>query len=189
MAILNLFKKKNVEAAKSAQQSDLPALQINRHILDGRLAEISERLRRIESRQKETSLQIEEIDGFLQGGGNESVLVSVLIALLDSLEDFYHFAAGDTDSPLLEQAWMMWNAAKNAAESAGLEIIAAEYEPFDFLRHSAESAEQDNGIPSGYVIKTLKCGYIYRNDIIRRAAVVVNKTAVLMNETPIAEIM
>ena len=146
-------------------------------------------MRRIESRQKETSLQIEEIDGFLQGGGNESALVDAVTSFLDIIWDFYCFTTNDTDSPLSEQARMMWNAARNAAESAGLEIIAAEREPLDFLRHSAESAEQNNDIPNGYVIKTLKCGYIYRNEIIRRAAVVVNKTAVLMNETPIAEIM
>jgi len=188
MVFLNFFKKKHVETVNSAQQSESPAPPINQHILDERLAEIIERLRRIESRQKETSLQIEEIDGFLQGGGNESALVDAITSLLDIIWDFYYFAADDAGSPFFEQARMMWNAARNAAESAGLEIIAAEREPLDFLRHSAESAEQDNGIPNGYVIKTLKCGYIYRNEIIRRAAVVVSKTTVLMNEPPIEDI-
>jgi molecular chaperone GrpE (heat shock protein) len=73
---------------------------------------------------------------------------------------------------------MMWSAAQNAAESAGLEIIDAEREPLDFRRHSAESTAEDNGTPNGYVIKTLRCGYVYRNEIMRRAAVVVNKVSV-----------
>jgi len=31
-------------------------------------------------------------------------------------------------------------------------------------------------MPNGYVIKTLKFGYIYKDEVIRRAAVIVNKT-------------
>jgi molecular chaperone GrpE (heat shock protein) len=169
-------------AAQDEQSGDLPAPAFNPCLLDERLAEINERLRRMENRQKETSLQIEEIDGFLQGGGNESALVDALIALLGTIEDFYCFAAADTGSPLFEQARMMWNSAQNAAESTGLEIIEAGCEPFDFSRHSVESTAEDCAIPNGYVVNTLKRGYIYRNEIIRRAAVVVNKTADPVNE-------
>ncbi|MDR2924078.1 MAG: nucleotide exchange factor GrpE, partial [Treponema sp.] len=78
-------------------------------------------------------------------------------------------------SPLFEQARMMWNTAKNAAKSAGIEIIIAANEPVNFYLHSIESAEQNFDLPNGYVIKTLKCGYIYQNEIIRRAVVMVNK--------------
>jgi len=191
------------------------------------LAEINERLRRIEAKQKETGLHLEEIDGFLQGdvaadaAETEKALVEALIALADTIGDFYYFAgqgnhstvdppdeAGiawhpsnetergfvlvdsedmegderddadieDAPSPLFEQAQMMWNAAKSAAENAGLEVIDAGREPFDFRIHSAESVERDEGLPNGYVIKTLKCGYVYKDEVVRRAAVVVNKT-------------
>jgi molecular chaperone GrpE (heat shock protein) len=139
------------------------------------LAETSERLRRIENKQKEMNIQLEEIDEFLQNGGKETVLVDTLIELADTIGDFYFFAAGDRDSPLFEQARMMWNNAKNAVESVGLKIIDAGNEPFDFRFHSAESAEQNMEIPNGYVIKTLKFGYIYNDDVVRRAAVIINK--------------
>jgi molecular chaperone GrpE (heat shock protein) len=138
-------------------------------------AEISERLRRIETRQKETSLQLEDIDGFLQSNGSETTLVDALIRLADTIGDFFYFAAADSDSPLFEQARMMWNSAQNAIRTAGLETIDAADEPFDFRLHSAESTEEDNALPNGYVIKTLKHGYIYRDEIVRRALVVVNK--------------
>jgi len=138
------------------------------------LTEINERLRRIENKQKETSLQLESIDDFLQCGGTEPALVKAVIELSDKIEDFYRFVAADVDSPLLEQARMMWRAAKNAAEAAGFEIIDAFDEPFDSGRHSAESTEQVENMPNGYVAKTLKCGYIYKDEVIRRAAVVVN---------------
>jgi len=210
MPLLNLFGKTAKPHTETTAES--AALGINEHF-----AEINERLRRIETRQKETNLQLEEIDGFLQGdvsaeaADTETALVDALVALADTIGDFYFFASQekcgeamtqdgtarfspnetergfvlvnpedteDTDSPLFEQAQMMWNAAKNAAETAGLEIIDAEREPFDFRIHSAESVGQDDDLPNGYVVKTLKCGYIYRNEVIRRASVVVNKVTV-----------
>jgi molecular chaperone GrpE (heat shock protein) len=139
------------------------------------LGEIKERLRRIETRQKETSIQLEEIDNFLQDGGNETALIDALIVLADTIGDIYFFAAAEQGSPLFEQASMMWNKAKSAVEAAGLNVIDARNEPFDFRLHSAESAMQDMDIPNGYVIKTLKFGYIYQDKVIRRAAVIINK--------------
>ena len=182
MAFLSLFGK------SSKPRGETPASSVETDIRES-LAEISERLHKIETKQRETSLQLEEIDGFLQGDVNteaadtEKTLVGALVALADAIGDFYYFAndADDADgakgvvSPLFEQAQMMWNAAKNAAEAAGLEIIDAAREPFDFRLHSAEGIEQDDGIPNGYVAKTVKCGYIYKKEVARRAAVVVNK--------------
>jgi molecular chaperone GrpE (heat shock protein) len=149
----------------------------NEHFLmqNERLEEQSEYLRKIESRQKETNLQLEEIDEFLQSNGGKDTLVDAIIALIDIIGDFYYFAAADTGSSLFEQAQMMNNVAINAAETAGLEIIDASNEPFDFRFHSVHSLEQDNNIPNGYIIKTLKYGYIYNEEIIRRAVVVLNK--------------
>jgi len=149
------------------------------------LAETSERLRRIETRQKEINIQLEEIDDFLQAGGNETALVDALIALADTIGDFYFFAAADQNPPLFEQAQMMRNRAISAVEAVGLEIIDAGNEPFDFRLHSAESVEQNMEMPNGYVIKTLKFGYIYQDKVIRRAAVVINKIeGNENNETP-----
>jgi molecular chaperone GrpE (heat shock protein) len=139
------------------------------------LAETNERLRRIETRQKETSIQLEEIDELLQNSDNETAFVDALIALADTIGDFYFFTAADQSSPLFEQAQMMWNRARSAVEAVGLEIIDASDEPFDFRLHSAEGAEQNPDIPNGYVIKTMKSGYIYQEKVIRRAAVIINK--------------
>jgi molecular chaperone GrpE (heat shock protein) len=139
------------------------------------LAESNDCLRKIETRQKEISIQLEEIDDFLQNNGNEDALVDTLIALADTIGDFYFFTASDQSSPLFEQAYMMWNRAKSAVEAAGLWIIDADNADFDFRLHSAEGAEQNVDLPNGHVIKTLKFGYIYKDKVIRRAAVIVNK--------------
>jgi len=139
------------------------------------LAETNERLRRIDNKQKEMNIQLEEIDEFLQNDGNETVFIDTLIALVDTIGDFYFYTIGNRDSPLFEQAQMMWNNAKNAVEAVGLDIIDASNEPFDFRFHSVESAEENLDIPNGYVIKTLKFGYIYNDEVVRRAAVIINK--------------
>ena len=175
MAFLDFFWKKAKNLADTSVQETV--FEMNRPLaeINNRLAEQGDHLRRIETRQKETSLQLEELDNFLQSSGGAPLLVDALIALVDIIEDFYYFAATDPYSPLFDQARMMKNAAANAAETAGLMIIDPANEPFDFRLHTAESTGEDNGLPNGYVIKTLKCGYIYKEEIIRRAAVVINK--------------
>ena len=171
MGILNFFKKSREQLAdKLARNLDTR--------MSGHLIEISERLRKIEIQQKETSLQIKEIDDNLQSDGDESIYISALVSLADIIEDFYHFASQDEDSPLFEQARMMWNAAKNKAETAGLDIIDSACELFDFNIHSIEGTAHDDSLPLGYVIKTIKCGYIFKDEVIRHAAVIVNKQEV-----------
>ena len=163
---------------KAKQLADEATCSINAGINE-RFAEINERLRKIENIQKETNLQLEEMDETLHGSAepaeNEIALVNALIALADIIGDFYYYAAVDMNSPLYEQSRMMWDSAINRAKIAGLQIINAFNEPFDFLLHSAESSGQDDNLPNGYVIKTLKCGFIYREKILRRASVIVNK--------------
>jgi hypothetical protein len=253
MAFLDFFR------LKTKHNADEIVAGINKQLseITYYLSEQGERLRRIETKQKETSLQLEEIDIFLQGGGNETAFIDALISLADIIYDFYYFAGQEeyratiplneasgpneitnenksghthvtewhqiaewseateqsqtaersesspTDnadletpvepitpipqaSPLFEQAQMMWNTAKNTIESAGLKTIEACNEPFDFRLHSVESTEQDNSLPEAYVIKTLKCGYIYKDEIIRRALVIINKTEKIdtMNNLP-----
>ncbi|MCL2834576.1 MAG: nucleotide exchange factor GrpE [Treponema sp.] len=178
MAFFDFFWKKAKELADTSAQNTVRGIGGHLEETNGYFAELSERLRRIETKQKETSLQLDEIDNFLQSGGTENSLVDALAALFDIIGDFYYYAAREEQgesSPLLEQAGMMWSAAKNAMETAGLEIIDAANVVFDFRLHSADSAEQDNSLPNGYVIRTLKHGYIYKDEVIRRALVVVNK--------------
>ena len=172
MPFKNFFKKKSKFETQTAERlTALESLNYNENF-----AEISGRLRKIENTQKETSLQLEAINDFLQNGDeDERGLLDALIAINDNIENFYRFAADNADSPLYEQAQIMWDAAKNTAESAGLEIIEDEREPFDFHRHSAESVSHDDTLPNGYIIKVLKCGYNYKDKIIRRALVTVNK--------------
>ena len=173
MSLINFFRKK--EKQDSLHTSICAGINGHLSEINNRLAEQNERLYKIEIKQKEINLQLEEIDNLLHGDTNETSLVDALITLTDTIADFYHFTANDISSPLYEQAQMMWSVAVNAAEAAGLGIIHAENEPLDFRFHSAEDSEQDNNIPNGYIIRTLKYGYTYKEEIVRRAVVIVNQ--------------
>jgi molecular chaperone GrpE (heat shock protein) len=177
MGRLSFLRRKSKSEISSAVQRADPDI-------GERLTGICERLHKVESKQKEISLQLEEIDAYLHNGGDdEYALVDALIALADTIEDFYHFAAESEDPLLFEQTQMMWNAAKSAAGNAGLEIIEKSDEPFDFQRCSVESTGYDGNMPIGYVIKTLKCGYINKDEMMRRAVVVLNKAHTPNEET------
>jgi len=181
MAFFGIFSKKT--------EHNTSIESFNKHLaeINNRLAEHSERLHRIDIKQKETSIQLEEIDALLQNDNEENSLIDALIGLIGIIGDFYYFAAADTNSSLFEQAQMMWNTAIKAAQEAGLQIIDAGNEPFDFNFHSAESTEQNHSLPNGYVIKTLKCGYIYKGIVLQRASVVINKTNTFINDYSIYE--
>ena len=187
--MINFFDKLTRQIAEVTAQSVNVRINEQNDRMREQFGEINERLRRIETRQKETSIQIEEIDGILQGDRDETVFIDALVALVDIIGDFYYFAAGenassssgspDQGSALFEQAQMMWNTAKNEAGSAGLTVIDSTDEPFDFNIHSIEATAWDDSLPAGYVIKTIKCGYIFNDGIIRQAAVIINKQEII----------
>jgi len=170
--IIRLFKfKKKIKPDMNAEIKP----EVN---YDPRFDSIDECLRKIDRRQKETVLQLEEINELLQDnktGGN--ILADTVIDVADRVEEFYRFTVEDGNVQLSEQAQMMWNAVCKSLVSAGFKIIgnANQPEPFNFQCHSAEGIVCDNNVPNEYVLKTLKCGYIYEGEIIRRASVIVNK--------------
>ena len=142
---------------------------------DRQLSMIKTYLSRLEAKQKETSIQLEDIYDFLQsiGDDKETPLIEALIAMLDIIESFYRYAAEGT--PLYTQAQMMWKNAISSAEDAGLSCINDTDIPIDFARHEVLKTENMPDMPHGHIIKTLQCGYVYNNNIIRRAKVIINK--------------
>ena len=136
------------------------------------ISSLNTRLDKIENRQKETSLQLEDLDSLLQEESREG-LPEALMALIEIIYDFYQFA--DSDSPLYEQARMMFNKAVKSAKVVNLEVIADEGTVFDFRLHTAQGTESVPDLPDGCIIRTLQCGFMYRDKILRRAVVIINK--------------
>ena len=130
-------------------------------------------LGRIETRQKEASLQLEEISEFLQDGVDEAA--EAAMALFGVVFDFSEFCNRSGDAALIEQAIMMRNHGVRVLEKAGFGVIEPYRVPFDFNLHTIEDKEDVDGLPDGLVIRTLKPGFVRGGKILRRAAVVVNK--------------
>jgi len=130
-------------------------------------------LGRIEARQKETSLQLEEISEFLQDGVDEAS--EAAMALFGIVFDFSEFCNRSQDAVLAEQAVMMRNHGVRALEKAGFGVIEPYRVPFDFNLHTIEDKEDVDGLSDGMVVRTLRPGFVRDGKILRRAAVVVNK--------------
>lgn len=138
-----------------------------------RLNTLGSRLDKIENRQKETMLQIDDIDNFLQEDNNQDGLPEALMALIEIIYDFYLYAG--QDSALYEQAQMMLNKAKKSAESVGLEVVGGKGEVFDFRLCTVQGTDDAPDLPDGCITQVLQCGFIFKDEILRRAVVVVNK--------------
>ena len=181
---MKIFQNKAVEALQRQREAFSELLiKINKRLFQIESKEdethksldtIVNRLQKIETHQKESILQLEEISDFLQSEDNERVLVDSVIMTIDIIEDFYRFAASE-DSPYFEQAKMMWNAAMKIASKTKLTVIDETGIPVDFQRHEAGGVAADESLSNGVIIETLKCGYIYKSEVIRRATVIVNK--------------
>ena len=181
MIFKELFKRKNAKKAKKEQAGQGIGIAAEKAIesmmdyLPGQMTEINDRLHKIESKQKEAIFQLDEISGILNDGGETDVFIEAIISLTDNIENFYRYAAKDADSPLFEQARMMWEGAMDSVALAGIEIIDDKDIPFDFRRHIAEESKNSSNFSQGYVIETIKSGYIFNNEVVRRASVIVNR--------------
>ena len=135
--------------------------------------EIIERLIKIEMKQKEFNVSLDEINEKLY---EEDVsLLDSLLTLASCVEDFYRYAADCGNDALIAQAGMMWDIVRGELSSNEISVIDDVQKKFDFTRAATEAITSEESLPDGYVAKTLKCGYIRRGEILRKASVIVNK--------------
>lgn len=137
------------------------------------LFEINDTLKKINLRQKDFGLQLEEISEKLQE--EDTVLVDALIDIIDCVEDLYRFAEQDRQSALFLQTRQMWEHIRDTALAADLELIDDSEKPFDLKRATIGGTSCCPDLPENYVIRTLKLGYIYKGKILRQAVVEINK--------------
>jgi len=173
------FGKKKAEATEQKEfrgSVSQEFLQINESLktVSDNIAGVAERLRALEDKQNEESVRLEAITEFVQDGARP--FVDALTNLADGVEEFYRSAV-EENSPLRERAGAMWDLAKAQLESAGIAVIDNKGEAFDIGRETASSTVDWSGLPDGRVAKTLRCGYVFRGDVIRRAEVLVSKAA------------
>jgi len=177
MGLFGKFLKKNTDTSVNNELSKI-ADDIKHHKQETNqyLQQMLLAVHGIETRQKETILQLDELYDQMNSGEDEEGLAMALVSTIGIIEDFYRLTINDPS--LSTQSQMMWNAAIKAARMAGLEVIDDKGKPMDFKRHRVEGTAADPSTPSGYILQTLMCGYLYKNTVLRTSAVLVNKKEV-----------
>ncbi len=161
---------------------ELKRLSSRINLLDAKLAGQSNTvtgmaadLRKLSLGQKEVNLQLEEINELLEAPEDgENKLAAALINTTEQIENFYRLVYGDEASPLYRQAAMMWEAALGNLRRAGITAIEGEG-IIDLRLHAPAGTDFDGEKPEGFILKTVECGFIYKDKVVKRASVIVNK--------------
>jgi len=161
----------------------------------GRKSDIAEAFRlyadnigRLYKKQGEMNIQLEEIYSLAaenqQNNVTESLekendkLIKALVFSADMIEDLYTYYENNYDEAMTAQSSVIWRTLCKTFAAAGLVRVADENTPFDPTLNSVENIICDMNINEGYIAKVLKSGYIYKNKVIRKSLVVINKTEI-----------
>jgi len=161
-------------AEETTEQNNLEIIRADNENMEAFRAQ----LKKIELGQKEVVMQLDTISEQLFGGEseeNENLRVA-LMETMDLIEDLMRFTLTEPNSPYAEQARIMWKSAIRSAQESGIDVIDNENGNFDYKLHEVGGTDMCATLPSGCIIKTLKCGYLYKNEVLRRASVIVNKS-------------
>jgi molecular chaperone GrpE (heat shock protein) len=127
--------------------------------------------------EKEKDRYIAEQKGKLASCGEEKLsLVRGLVAVVDQLEDIYRYALKNEQDGWSRQMRLLWHETAAILLRQGITRIEGENALFDPWLHAAVLVKEDNSFPGGMVLEVLRCGYIYRSELLRKAQVIVNKT-------------
>ena len=106
---------------------------------------------------------------------NESI-IKELLSVLDNLEmAISHSNDENSLHALREGVELTLKGLRDILNKSGLEEIKARGEPFDPCFHHAVSAEEDENVEDGVILKELQKGYTLHERLIRPAMVVLSK--------------
>jgi molecular chaperone GrpE (heat shock protein) len=98
----------------------------------------------------------------------------VVLSLLPIIDNFQRATKNaDKKDPFAAGMLMIQSQLHNMLENLGIEKIPTVGEKFDTKYHSAVSHIKDDGLGEGIVAEELQGGYVYKDTVIRYAAVVV----------------
>lgn len=150
-------------------------------------------LKRVRKDQNDVAFKLEEAleildemkDDFLKNNkskhsiSNESAekleLIKVFISVLDQFEDLYKFILNKTDITWKEQVGMVWNNISGILMSAGITRIENHNTIFNPKIDSVKAVVCNSGLQDGVVTEVIRSGYMYKDGILRKAEVIVNK--------------
>jgi len=105
----------------------------------------------------------------------KQALVKNYIAVLDYFEDYYKYIKKHADKTWVEQFFTLWDNVAKTLQLQGIKRIEGKNTRFDPRLNEAKMTTNYDNLPEGIITEVLKCGYIYKSNILRKAEVVVNK--------------
>ena len=102
-------------------------------------------------------------------------LVQGLMAVLDQLENIYRYALKNERGSWFEQVQFLWSDTSAILLQQGIVRIEGDNTLFDSRLHSVVQVKEDSNIPDGLILDVLRCGYMYKSRLLRKAQVIVNK--------------
>lgn len=129
------------------------------------LGEEAEKDKLLAEKKKKVTLLEEEKMSLVQG----------LIATLDQLEHIYRYTVENEQDSWSEQIKLLWSSAATDLLPLGLARIEGEQARFDVRFHVAAQVQEHKEIQDGVILNVLRCGYLYQNQLLRKAEVVVNR--------------
>jgi len=150
-------------------------------------------LKRLGVEQNKTNVQLEEIFSLLdeekvktedmemwkrrlEASEEEKLaLVKGFIAVLDHIEDSYRYALWNDDGNWAKQFGLLWDAVSRELLSMGIVRIERENTIYDRQLNSAKAVKNVPDAPDGMILEVIRCGYMYKSEVLRKAEVVVNK--------------
>lgn len=151
-------------------------------------------LKKFRKEQNEANYQLEEAMGMLEEIKNkgqsleelkESLksteeekmnLVNSLISVLDHFEEYYKYVQNYASEAWIDQFSVLWNNVSNILLTQGIFRIEGENTTFDPKLNVAKMTSSDKNLPDGIITEVVKCGYMYKSNVLRKAEVIVNKT-------------
>ncbi|MDR1581598.1 MAG: nucleotide exchange factor GrpE [Synergistaceae bacterium] len=152
-------------------------------IVDGRFETLNERLQQSFRQERRNQAALDSLFenqqaeiSILRSMRNESKALKALIAFAES---FVLWRQSQPDSPEFQVLW-----AKLAAllDLFGIEVMAGDRVPFDPSVHEACAVRFDPDVPEGYVLETVRPGFVSGGEILRCASVVVNRFPIVADD-------
>jgi len=140
--------------------------------VNGNLEEVTTSIEEI----KKQFHALSELQQTLKEAKEENLnLLKTFIATLDQFEDYYNYIREHADNNWISQFDTIWSHISNILFSQGIYRIEEENSWFNPQLHVAKSVSNFEQLPEGMVTKIIKSGYIYKNTVLRKAEVTVNK--------------
>jgi molecular chaperone GrpE (heat shock protein) len=144
-------------------------------------------LAELNRKQADVSLQIEEIYDLVKEQDTRGLkeqteaeknradrLVFAAIGLSDLLDDFFAYARRSGSDELRHQAGLLKESAGSILAAQGILCFGEAGQPLDPRIHTVK-ASAESPLPREQVVEVLQSGYVYRNVLLRKAAVVVSR--------------